>query len=293
MVNVNYKIQKIRQKRTIRSKRKTLKMFSKSVFFAILVLLVIFLLIIFKNGNLDEKLIFAEMKGDGSVQIRVLDPSIRQIFNINIPGETEVRVSRNYGLMMLKNVWRLSLDEGLEGKLLAETLTRFFKFPVYFWSKEADKSNLSWGDKLKVYLFSISLGNSRNVDLDLEDLGYIKKTILVSGVSGYSVTSQFPKRLLGVFSDKFIAKGTTVALKDATGNSQTANEIAEILEVLGAKVVAVDRLRRSSQDCKISGKNRQVSKKVSLYFDCQIEEESTDSSFDLQISLGGRFADRF
>ena len=152
---------------------------------------------------------------------------------------------------------------------------------------------MSWGDKLKVYLFSISLGNSRNVDLDLEDLGYIKKTILVSGVSGYSVTSQFPKRLLGVFSDKFIAKGTTVALKDATGNSQTANEIAEILEVLGAKVVAVDRLRRSSQDCKISGKNRQVSKKVYLYFDCQIEEESTDSSFDLQISLGGRFADRF
>ncbi len=77
-----------------------------------------------------------------------------------------------------------------------------------------------------------------------------------------------------------------------TGKNGVVENVGGILEVLGGKVVSIDRQSANdSFDCEVKGQNADAVKKVGLLFNCK--KVSAESSFDVEMKIGGKFAKRF
>jgi hypothetical protein len=79
---------------------------------------------------------------------------------------------------------------------------------------------------------------------------------------------------------------------DATGESGISEKVGEILQIVGGKVVSVDKkIQAEDIDCIVSGANSKIVSKVSQLFSCKEDHEKTN--FDLRIQMGSKFAKRF
>lgn len=278
-----------RKRRRYKSKNKTKK---RPVLFKFLVTLFIIVsavgFILFKSEFWDGKnRLSVVITGDGGdVRITTFDPRLKEITDIVIPGNTQVEVSRSLGRLPIKNVWAVAENEGLGGELLAETVTSYFKFPVYVWANWQAigfsdtspfsigkavfvpyKTNLKIGDRFRLALFSIGVTNSKRASINLDETGYITKTKLVDGEEGYIVTGSFPTELLAVFSDPEISEElVNVIIRNASGDQLVAQEFGEVLEVLGAKVVSIEKLEPETVNCNLVGSDAQIVKKVAIIF---------------------------
>lgn len=247
------------------------------------------------------------------VQISTFDPEVSEIVNVVIPGNTEVEVSRQLGRIKVRNVWQLGVNEGFEGKLLAETITHHFKFPVPAWA-DSDasgfsdtnlaslfkatflpyKTNLKIGDRIRIAAFALRVKNIKRVEINLSETSYIRRIVLADGSMGYVVDGSFPQNLLVVFSDNEIARrGTTAVIIDKTSDANTAEELGEVIEVLGAKVASIEKREEESFDCEVEGKNTEIAKRVAVLFSCDVIRKEAEGNFDLLIKIGDKFADRF
>ena len=154
-------------------------------------------------------------------------------------------------------------------------------------------TNLKMGDRLRIGFFILGLPNSKRTDLDLAKSGYLRKVRLTDGEEGYVLAGKIPKDLLIVFSDPEISRlGLKVNIRDAGGNPQVAQEIAEVIEVMGAKVAAVGKEAKASFDCRVRGSNF-FAKDVSRLLACKLEKEAPQGKFDLELEIGEGFAGRF
>lgn len=259
-----------------------------------------------------NKLSIAIAKKDGSVVVSTFDPVEGELVNLTIPKETEVELSRRLGKIRIKNAWQVGLNEGYDGELLAETITRHFKFPVAVWADSPAagftqsninlliramfspyKTNLTIGDRVRLGIFSMGIKNLKKEDIALQETTYLRKTQLVDGREGYVVTGRFPQSLLVVFSEELMSNsGATVVITDETGSPQTANELGQLIEVLGAKVASIEKKGKKNYDCRVSGKDKQTVARVSLILSCGVEADR-QSNFDIRLSIGEEFAQRF
>jgi hypothetical protein len=301
---------KINQK----AKYSSILSFSKILFLPFL-LIFIFLFIKFSthNWNDKDKFIFTYKEDDGDVVVVVLDPKLGEETKIVIPGETEVIVARNYGTLRIKNVWKLSQNEKLEGKLLPETVTQNFLFPVSLWS-DSDaasitssnvldiikfiflplKTNISIGDRLSAGIFALKVHDLDKTEIDMGKSQFLHKEKLSDGQIGYRRISGLISQRLGVyFSDNTMSeKNIRFYIVDATGEAGVASLVGQILEVMGGKVVSVDKKQEiGDYDCQVMGSDKDTNRKVASLFSCSITNEKTD--FDLEIKLGEKFAKRF
>lgn len=305
-----------RKRRLSRLKSKNKKRFNLKVPVVILLALSFFPIYLFKtsyfwDGKNKTSIVINQANGD--IRISIFDPKLAEIINLDIPANTEVEVARRLGRIQIKNVWQLGENEGLDGRLLSETLTYHFRFPVSAWAdhnanglSEAKlgsiinavlmpyKTNLGMGDKVRIALFSLGVKNLNRVEINLAESSYLKKTVLTSGEEGYLLGGSFPERLLIYFADSQIsAVGATVLISDATSSPDTAEKLGEIIEVLGAKVAAIESEEVKDFDCDVMGKNPVVVEKVAKLFSCTETKESTRGNFDLEITIGEKFFERF
>ena len=247
------------------------------------------------------------------IDVITFDPASNEINEVIIPGDTLVTVARNLGSWRLKSVWKLGENEGLGGKLMVETVSRYFKIPVYVWADEPVimfaeknlykivkavvtpyKTNLGIGDRIKIALFSLGVKNTKRNKVNLKDVGYLKLVDLPDGEKGWIVAGRLPKDLLGVFSIEEISnKSLKVEIENESGSIITADSVGGLVEVLGAKVVAVNVKDTTEADCEVWGKDRLLLEKVRLLFYCTDVSKSKDSTFDLTIRFGSRFVKRF
>lgn len=252
----------------------------------------------------ESKVSFVFQTTDGNVSVTILDPKLNEETTLIIPGDTQVDVARGYGTIRLKNVWQLGVNEGLEGGLLPQTLTKNFLFPTNLWSDTSidnvwkfvfstKKTNIPFGDRLMAGFFVMRLSGIEKTEIDLVKSQFLHKKILVDGQSGYVISGPATTRLTVYFSDNKMAdKNIKFSLVDLTGSYGIANNVGSILEVLGGKVVAVDKKSTDeSLDCEVFGKNKYVVKKVGLLFSCK--EISGESNFDVEMIMGSKFAKRF
>lgn len=261
-----------------------------------------------KYWDKDSKLSVVIRSEDGDVLVSTFDPQGNEITNILIPGETQVDVARNLGTWRLASVWQLGENEGFSGKLLAETITYRFRFPVVAWSDSPGiaftgtnlvamaravfaphKTNLGLADRFHIALFALKVGNSGRVDILLKDTSYLRKARFVDGGEGYEVVGTPSPALSAVFADpKISAKATTVTIKDATGGGG-AEVVGRVVEVLGAKVASIVKEDPKELDCVISGKEKYEVRRLSYVFSCGIGKPDTNSNFDIEITLGSEF----
>jgi hypothetical protein len=265
----------------------------------LLLLPILFLIIVFVfikinthywNGK--DKLGFAYTKSNGDVGVEILDPKLNEITTITIPGETEVDVARNYGTLRLKNVWQLSQNEKLNGALLPETILQNFLFPITLWN-DTKSTNIPIGDRLMIWLFTIKVHDLDKTEIDMGKSQYLHKEKLNDGQVGYRLLGNISERLGVYFLDNEIAsKNLKVHIIDANGKTANSLIVGQILEVLGGKIVSVDRKQDlGDYDCQVLGTDKNINKKIASLFSCLVLDEKT--SFDLEIRLGGKFAKRF
>ena len=288
------------------------------VFLPLILILGIFAFLKFdiKNWNGSDKFALAYRLDSGDTAVSILDPKLDELTTLVIPGDTEVDVARNYGELRIKNIWQLGENEKLGGKLLAETITQNFLFPVFLWS-DSDASTLSdqdlggilhfilfpkstnipFGDRLSVGIFAIRIGNSGRNLIDLGKNQFLDKRTLNDGLPGYVIGGEISPRLSAYFSDNAITSTTNsgknlrVSIKDATAAPGVADKVGQIVEVLGGKVVSVDKEVSINTDCTIFGLDSKVVKKIAELFSCKAG--GGRGELDLEIDLGTAFAKRF
>ena len=278
--------------------------FTKGISLLALVLAAGYLFVVlttkFWNGK--DKFGFVFFRGD-EVRVTVLDPKLEEMTVLVIPGDTQVEVARNYGTLRLKNVWQLGINEKLDGDLLAGTVTKNLLFPVFLWSSSdtdqalkfiffPGKTNIPFGDRLSASLFAMRVGGLNKVEIDLAKSQFLQKGVLTDGQAGYRINRILSERLTVYFADdEFSERGLKVYIKDTTGVFGVAEKVGEILEVMGGKVVAVDKGNTNDADCEILAKDVKVAKKIARLFACRIAKDETD--FDLEMRIGKKFAQRF
>lgn len=261
----------------------------------------------------DSKLTLVINKKDGDVLVAVFNPVVDEVTNITIPKNTQLRVARQLGTWKAGSVWQLGENEGLEGKLLQETITYHLELPVVAWADSPAegfasgelvalakavslpyKTNLKIGDRLKLALFSFGVKNFKREEINLAETKLLKKTRLIDGGEGFVLVGDLPASILALFSDiKISQKGTSVLIKNATGKKSVAEQVGGIIEVLGAKVAAIKEEENGDFDCLVLGKDQKAVEKLAQVFSCQKEKSLPSGSLDLEIRLGEGFAKRF
>lgn len=206
----------------------------------------------------------------------------------------------------------MGVNENLEGLLLSETLTRHMKLPVIAWAdKQAQgltqgnifslikavllpyKTNLRVGDRLRIAALSLGIQSSKRVEVNLADTAYLKKKRLIDGQEGYVVFGSFPDQLRVVFSDPIISeRSARVVIKDASGLVGVSKDLGEVIEILGAKVISIDKIDEAVGDCLVSGKDKEIIEIFSSMFSCQTDSLDL-GSIDAQIEIGAEFGKRY
>lgn len=261
------------------------------------------------NSRDKTPVVFRQENGD--IGVTILDPVLTEITTLVIPGDTEVNVSRNYGTFRLKNVWQMGINEKVGGSLLAETVTQNFLFPVVLWNGGVTgldtgnygkllrfifapgKSNISISDRIYMTLFSLKIQDIGRSEINLGKSKFLDKKTLNDGQTGYVIAGPISQRLTVYFSDNELSdQNIKVNITDATGLPGVSDKLGEILQVIGGKVVSVDKKTvAEDSDCVISGKSSIAVKKVAYLFSCKIV--SSDTSYDIDIRIGKEFAKRF
>jgi hypothetical protein len=262
------------------------------------------------NGT--DKIAIAYRMENGDVGITVADSKFEEITTLIIPGDTQVDVARNLGTMRIKNVWQLGVNERIEGVLLPETITQNFLFPVFLWA-DLDASglgsgnigqilhfilipsstNISLGDRMAIGFYAVKVKSFGKTEINLGKSQFLSKQKLSDGQSGYVILGRPPERLTVYFSDNEIMGGNLrMNIVDATGESGISEKVGEILQIVGGKVVSVDKkVQVEDMDCVVFGINSKIVDKISQLFSCRIGKEK--STFDLDIQMGSKFAKRF
>ncbi len=283
--------------------------------FGVLAILTSVFVVIFLTGNRiwdgKKKMSVAVPTSDGAAVI-LFDPQYEEVVTIYIPKSTEVEVARSLGVWKVESLWQLGVQEKVEGKLMSDTFTKFFRFPTIAWADtpflglasgsvsdlykgvfSVYHTNVSIFDRISMAWFSFNVSNANRTEIHLEDTGYLKATTLSDGSRGYKKQDPPPQRILSLFSDTQMAKSAySVSLIDATGGTNSASDVGKVVEVLGAKIARLKDEAPQDIDCIVTGKDLLLIKNVAEVFACDTKEDS-NASFDLEIILGSQFVKRF
>ncbi len=280
---------------------------------AFLIVVVLFVNCFTKFWNGKDKLILAINAPNGDVVVSTFDPALREVTNVAIPGSVQVNVSRQLGTWKLRSVWELGQNEKIGGRLLAETITKNFKFPTAAWADSPAtafgqpslgpifkatfglySTNLKIGDRVKLALFSLGVKNTNRVDIKLAETSILQKARLVDGENGYLIESNPPESIMVIFSDSRIASGNyTVNIKNASTDESLPESVGGVLQALGAKIASVVDDNVAPVDCEISGKDAQFIRKVAEIYSCKANFKAPEGSFDMELRLGEKFARRY
>jgi len=303
-----------RKKKALRLQkaRPKFKIFFYLVIFAgVLIGLVILLNRSFWNG--EDKITIVTRDSEDDVIVTTFDPEVNEIISISIPGETEVEVAKNLGVWKLASVWQLGYQEGEKGALLAKTVTRHFKFPAFVWADKQSlglsgssalgftkaifgryDTNLGLGDKLGLAFFSLGIENSKRVEIHLEETGYLRKATLSDGTYGFKLEGKIPQRIAIIFADPQMSKGPfRINLRDRTGETNSTQELTQVLEVLGGKVSSITRESEIDIVCLVKSNDKRIGELIRNLFSCQPMPGYPEGNFDLEIVLGKKFGSKF
>jgi hypothetical protein len=306
---------KRRVRRVVRNKEKRNPKRLRIIFILAFIAITITLFLRFdrRYWNGEDKLALVIQADSGGLIVANFDPSLGEITTVDIPAEAQLSVSRQLGDWKASSLWSLGEDKGLGGKLLSESVLRYFHFPVYLWAgKGAEgllstnpisitkaaiypvKTNLSFMDRLSLAVFALRIPNSRRVDIPLKDTPYLRKTTLPDGSVGYKKTQSMPNSLLAVFSDSVLADSEyRASIIDETGENGVASDTGDILSILGAKLALVKKGEEEDYDCSVASSDEKVAEKIAQVFSCKEQSTLSQDSNVIEMRIGKGFADRF
>jgi hypothetical protein len=153
---------------------------------------------------------------------------------------------------------------------------------------------MNFADKFHLALFSMRVKDFKKETIDISKSAYIKEDQLPDGNVGYLVTGKVPKNIAILASDNAFAKeGVRVAIYDGTNVAGYAEEVGMIIEAMGGKVVAVNKVNHGD-DCVVEGNDEAVRKRLTLLFSCTGESNGElKGNYDVEFTIGEAFYSRF
>lgn len=269
-------------------------MIKKIILLAFVAVIVFGIYLAFTNSiwNGKDKFSYFTLTQNSDIVVTVLDPRLSEITKITIPADTEVNVSRDYGLLRIKNVWQMGINEKVGGSLLAQTISKNFLFPVKYWWN-SDETNLGRIDKFRISLFVKRVKSVNVNEIDMGKNSYLKKVKLADGESGYQLQGPMSPRLTAFFEDSFLSdKNIRIKITDHSGKVGLTDNLGLLLEVIGGKVVSVEKKDVDKDlDCLVGGTNLKAIENVTDLYGCTLSKDK--SNFDLEVKIGQKFASRF
>lgn len=261
----------------------------------------------------NEKLSVVVDNGNEGVVVVLLDPIHEEIYKFYYPEDLEIEAARNLGKWKIGSLWELGKDEGVGGALLAHTITKSIKTPVYAWSNDEllmlldrnflaipkimfnfnSDTNLSIKDFVKIFRFSSKVENAKLITYTPDQLNYISKAKLKDGTDGYVVTRDPETKIMTLFADEYILADSSRAIIISSSNNQLkVKQIGEVFEAIGVKIAAIRGETHEVEDCEISAKDIKLAENLSKYLDCEFNAK-TSTNFDIEIRIGEEFVKRF
>jgi len=271
------------KRRVARRRKKENRGWLKWIIVGVGLLLVLIAAVFFlrtKYWNSKGKLAVVIDRGQ-DVVIYLYDSKADSQTDVVIPGNTQVLAAYGLGTWKLGSLWKLGSDEKIGGSLITRTISMNLGLPVFVWW-----DNLSVGDKLRISLFSLFNRGSKDT-IFLSETGSLKKTVFLDGENGYLVNKDVPEEVSSLFSDQEeFGSFLKAKITDSTESYGVANKVGRIIETMGIKVASISKDSGFESDCKVSGKNKELIRKVALILGCSQRETKDSTSFDLEIYLG-------
>src|SRR5258706_766709 len=233
-----------------------------------------------------SKFAVASQSSNGDVSIQVLDPVNSLVTDLQIPASTLVDAANQLGTWKLGSITKLGSDKNLGSDFLKNTIIKSFNFPV------VGSSNLSLLDKVRIKIFLLTTGSNNQVNLDLKDTNYLTRSQLVDGSLGWKISENMPTKVEAIFNVNF-AKNINVTILNSTGITSEGRMVGKVVEVMGLNITSIQNLDKQNFDCKVVSINTDLATKIAKIFNCDVSIKTPVNNFDVEISLGVKFAQRF
>ena len=284
----------------------------RAVVFAGLLFVLFPLIVALRTRLWDGRLPVSVAVPDGeAVKIVVFDPEGGALTTIVIPGNTLLETTRRQGAWEIGKVWDVGEDEGLGGRLLAESMTKSFRLPVAAWANReflaisgeegsillaifSTETNLAVGDRVRMAVFAQGVNATAKSTLEASTIGLVKPALLPSGEQGFKPADNVGTNVTNLFSVSAVSEeGARVQIINRTGGREAVSKVSRILDVYGARVGLVTDQEVSDEDCTVLVQEESaVSKVLQQVLGCEVGSMD-EGVFDVVILLGERFSGRF
>lgn len=301
-------------RRRKKSRNRKRKSFPKWVFPAF-ILLSLFIFIFIHTKYWGKNLNLAVVSpSDSGVVVRIFNQTRREMYIVNIPGNTQVETAHDLGTWRIGSVWQLGINEKLGGRLLSDTVIKNFMFPVGVWAGSdfnkiingnfieilgsvifSKRTNLGVGDRVRIAYFSHKIKDFQRYNVDLADTKFLERTKLKDGKLGFIVTNDFSQKLLPAFAE-FEKGKILISVFYEFEDKSIANNIARTLETMGAKPILIKKVSPDyypfSDSCLVRGDKSGIAERVASIFSCGFKSD-LDKGGNIEIILGKGFSERF
>jgi len=263
------------------------------------------------NGS--SKISLAIKKSDGGGAVIVLDPQTSSITTLEIPKDTLVSAANQLGSWKLSSIAKLGVDQALDGSFFKNTIIKSFKFPIDNWGGDSllelvsgnlfkkisslvssDPTDLSFLDRVRIILYSVSVTNNGKTNINLKDTSFLKRTKLPDASLGWQIGESIPTSLQSYFTNTTIQdENLNVVINNATGDSEEVDVVGSSIETLGANIASIQTLPKADSDCTVKGLSQPAVTKIGKILSCKMMFQKGSNNFDIEINLGVKFKERF
>lgn len=238
------------------------------------------------------------------------DPQNQTVTSFSIPRTTEITLAGEYGNWPAGSAWQLGVNEN-KAWLLAASVQKSLGVPIDAWVGQvgvfdkaplsfllAGKTNLTFFDRLRLVAAVGKVGRLGRNQLDLVELGVLKKTELADGQDGYIVITEKIESVLDVLRDDHIfTEGKTLRIVNASGKSGLGAQSSRTATLLGLRIIGVDTGRQAFGGvCSLSAKQGRgglVYRRLMQVFGCEPSSQPPQGPADFEIIIGEEFAKRY
>ncbi len=276
-----------------------------------------------ESGNGDPKELIGFKVRLLSLEPRIAGLGEKEAVVIDLPGEVKMHVVGGYGDYLVSALYGLAVQEG-KMNLIGETLESELGVPVEgyvvsevqeeksmraqgeegdikelakeaeeWWKDRGVKSNLSWGDRVRLWWAMRKLGGDDVTWLDFSQGNWAREEQDVDGQTMiWFDKNAIDVRLPELMADSQLkALGLTVRVVNTTGIDGLGKQIARIIDSLGLRVVELTDESQEVERCVIRVENKERSeyavRRLEGLFGCDLsKQELTDNRVEIELKAG-------
>lgn len=305
------RLQRFKKNRTKSADKSSFVKIILALFFLCLTILSFFLFTK-RNYPKNQSRLSVAVNENDFTKVVVFDTTKNEVVLISIPNSVEVESAGGYGVLKLKNVWKLSESEN-KPKLVANTLTKYFLIPTDTSSSTSilalvsgnvftkikvifnSMGDLTFADRLNLFVYSLRSPSIK--EFDLHELKALTKTTLKDGSEGYIKSGDLPQIITYYLSDPlFEKKDLKIKIENSSENRALSESIKAVTEAIGGHVLFIEKNPMLKiPDCQISylPANHDEAKHLSRLINCSHIKLDQELTFDIVISFGADYINTF